>query len=255
MVRVWRHRAGNPQQDGGAICPDDPSRKLVLIDPITLTRASLVHMLRSYCSDMDVSGVPDCRTGLTDPPDLILINCHAAALDDPRIQATIALVRQIVDAETPIAVIAELDEREMAINAIHRYGLRGCIPTSLKPQVAAAAVRLMLAGGTFAPLELAPASLSRLSSGEMAEIVVPKACGQAEALRLTYREAEVLRLLQHGKPNKIIAFELDIAESTVKVHMRNIMKKLRASNRTQVALLLSGTSPIALTESAVMEAD
>ncbi len=44
-----------------------------------------------------------------------------------------------------------------------------------------------------------------------------------------------MALLQSGKPNKIIAYDLDITEATVKVHMRNIMRKLKLTNRTQVA--------------------
>ncbi|MGC1954855.1 MAG: response regulator transcription factor, partial [Gammaproteobacteria bacterium] len=55
--------------------------------------------------------------------------------------------------------------------------------------------------------------------------------------RLTPREGEVLARLRQGKPNKIIAFELDIAESTVKVFVRRILGKLHVSNRTQLALL------------------
>ena len=51
----------------------------------------------------------------------------------------------------------------------------------------------------------------------------------------------MLRSLRVGHQNKIIAYELSISESTVKVHLRNIMKKLKASNRTQVAL--GGPSP------------
>jgi DNA-binding NarL/FixJ family response regulator len=47
----------------------------------------------------------------------------------------------------------------------------------------------------------------------------------------------VLRLLQQGKQNKIIAYELGMCESTVKVHIRHIMRKLNARNRTQVVLL------------------
>jgi DNA-binding NarL/FixJ family response regulator len=43
--------------------------------------------------------------------------------------------------------------------------------------------------------------------------------------------------LRRGKANKIIAYELNMKESTVKVHVRNIMKKLRATNRTQVAYI------------------
>ena len=47
----------------------------------------------------------------------------------------------------------------------------------------------------------------------------------------------VIRALQQGKSNKVIAYELNMCESTVKVHVRNIMKKLHATNRTEVAYL------------------
>jgi DNA-binding NarL/FixJ family response regulator len=53
---------------------------------------------------------------------------------------------------------------------------------------------------------------------------------------LTAREWEVLKILREGRQNKLIAFELGISENTVKVHLRNIMKKLHVSNRTQVVL-------------------
>jgi DNA-binding NarL/FixJ family response regulator len=48
--------------------------------------------------------------------------------------------------------------------------------------------------------------------------------------------------LRQGKPNKIIAHELEISESTVKVFVRRILMKLHASNRTEVAFLVRGQS-------------
>ena len=53
----------------------------------------------------------------------------------------------------------------------------------------------------------------------------------------TARQAAVIGALRQGKQNKIIAYELNMRESTVKVHVRNIMKKLNATNRTEVAYL------------------
>ncbi len=53
----------------------------------------------------------------------------------------------------------------------------------------------------------------------------------------TLREQQVLERLKNGTQNKLIAYSLGIAESTVKVHLRNIMKKLHATNRTQVAFM------------------
>jgi DNA-binding NarL/FixJ family response regulator len=54
---------------------------------------------------------------------------------------------------------------------------------------------------------------------------------------LTPSEQRVLKLLRTGQSNKVIARELNIGESTVKVHVRRIMKKLNAANRTQAALV------------------
>jgi DNA-binding NarL/FixJ family response regulator len=51
------------------------------------------------------------------------------------------------------------------------------------------------------------------------------------------RQIQVLERLNQGKQNKVIAYELRMVESTVKVHIRHIMKKLNARNRTQVVLM------------------
>ena len=54
---------------------------------------------------------------------------------------------------------------------------------------------------------------------------------------LTPRELAVIDLLREGKPNKLIARQLDMQENTVKVHVRNILRKLNAANRTHAALV------------------
>jgi DNA-binding NarL/FixJ family response regulator len=53
----------------------------------------------------------------------------------------------------------------------------------------------------------------------------------------TARQAAVVEALRRGKENKIIAYELNMRESTVKMHIKNIMKKLKARNRTEVAFI------------------
>ena len=60
----------------------------------------------------------------------------------------------------------------------------------------------------------------------------------------TMRQAEVVQALRKGKANKIIAYELNLRESTVKVHIRNIMKKLKATNRTEVAYKINDLFPL-----------
>lgn len=60
---------------------------------------------------------------------------------------------------------------------------------------------------------------------------------------LSDRERQVVLRIAEGKANKIIARELGIAEATVKIHMRAIMRKMGAANRTQVALWVTQRPP------------
>ena len=74
--------------------------------------------------------------------------------------------------------------------------------------------------------------------------------GISRFTELPVRQREVLLLLWQGATNKVMAQRLDLAESTVNVHVRTLMKKLGARNRTQVVIrssLLLGLDPDALT--------
>src|ERR1700729_887956 len=105
-------------------------------------------------------------------------------------------------------------------------GAKGYIPMTMGFEIAVEAVRFVLAGGTYVPAE---SLLSAIPSAVTPSR--PSACGA-----ITSRELAVVRAIHQGKPNKIIAYELNMCESTVKVHVRHIMKKLRAKNRTAVAI-------------------
>jgi two-component system nitrate/nitrite response regulator NarL len=58
--------------------------------------------------------------------------------------------------------------------------------------------------------------------------------------KLSDREAQILRCLTQGASNKVIARELGVAEATVKVHIKAILRKVKASNRTQAAMWATG---------------
>ena len=112
------------------------------------------------------------------------------------------------------------------MRAVIGYGAKGYIPMTMGFELAVEAVRFVLAGGTYVPAEYI---LSAIPSA-----VTPSRPPGAGAI--TGRELAVVRAIHQGKPNKIIAYELNMCESTVKVHVRHIMKKLRAKNRTDVAI-------------------
>jgi DNA-binding NarL/FixJ family response regulator len=128
-------------------------------------------------------------------------------------------------------VLADRDDVD-EVNRALTHGVRGYIPTSVECGVAVAALRLISAGGTFVP-----ADALRSTATKPDDQPEGKRQRRSDGLDLTPRELSVIDLLREGKPNKLIAARLDMQESTVKVHVRNILKKLNATNRTHAAFV------------------
>jgi DNA-binding CsgD family transcriptional regulator len=129
-----------------------------------------------------------------------------------------------------VAVVSALDDPLEAVRALES-GADGLLPATLAPDVATNALAFILTGGTFFP----PEALRAASGGSRLGGVDRRA--RAGRHDLTPRQQDVLELLGRGLANKCIARQLDMQESTVKVHVRQIMHKLGVSNRTQVALI------------------
>jgi DNA-binding NarL/FixJ family response regulator len=127
--------------------------------------------------------------------------------------------------KVPVIVLAYSNDAEPARSAV-LHGAKGYIPVTMGFEITIAAVRFVLAGGTYAPMDWL---LSRDQRG--VTLSQPPVTDH-----LTSRELAVTQAIQKGKSNKIIAYELNMCESTVKVHIRNIMRKLNAVNRTDVAI-------------------
>ena len=159
---------------------------------------------------------------LVSSPKLIIISW----VEDNREANTNALkVLSEVAPRIPVIVLAYNNDTELARTAICR-GAKGYIPVTMGFEVAVGAVRFVLAGGTYVPMDFL------LGTGRRGD-----APSQPPTPGLvTGRELAVIRAIQDGKSNKVIAYELNMCESTVKVHVRNIMKKLNAKNRTDVAI-------------------
>lgn len=132
--------------------------------------------------------------------------------------------------DLPIVILAESRDIVQVVQAFE-VGVRGYISSATGLAVCVSAISLALAGGAFISAE----NLNDLRQ----LLLVAEKKERHRATLFTQREADVIDALTQGKPNKIIAYELSLRESTVKVHIRNIMKKLKARNRTEIIFKMS----------------
>ncbi|MDX8493056.1 response regulator transcription factor [Mesorhizobium sp. VK22B] len=126
----------------------------------------------------------------------------------------------------PVVILADNEDLAQILMALD-CGARGYIPSSVGVDVCVEAINLAAAGGTFVPANSVLSARHLMDPGSSDK--------QPFAEMFTLRQAEVAQALRRGKANKAIAHELNLRESTVKIHVRNIMKKLKATNRTEVA--------------------
>jgi len=126
----------------------------------------------------------------------------------------------------PIVTLASTNDVELARAAI-RHGAKGYIPLTMGFDIAVEAIRFVLVGGTYVPTD-------HLFAADPIGLLPQKTVQPVGVL--TGREHSVVKAIKEGKSNKVIAYDLNMCESTVKVHVRNVMKKLNAKNRTDVAM-------------------
>jgi DNA-binding NarL/FixJ family response regulator len=124
------------------------------------------------------------------------------------------------------------------ILAALRAGMRGYIPTSLASAVVFEAVRLICAGDTYAP----SACLLR-HADQQQQTAAAASPSEPPSVSFSPRQRQILDCLRRGMANKQIALALSMSEGTVKVHVCKIMRKLNATNRTQVAMMTLSLSP------------
>jgi DNA-binding NarL/FixJ family response regulator len=171
----------------------------------------------------DLLGLQEALSGAVD---LILLDLRMPGLDDA------AGVRRVVEAFPGSAVVlmsgsAGAEDVKKAIQA----GARGYLPKTMQPDLFASALTMIVEGGTYLPAEiLHPEPL--LGEPPMRSTLSPDIIE-----RLTPRERQVLVRLATGAPNKEIGRELGLADVTIKLHVRQILKKIGARNRAEAAVI------------------
>lgn len=156
------------------------------------------------------------------PPDLILLD-----LDLPDVQGLDGLLRlRAARPEVPVLVVSSMAEPRL-IRATLAAGAAGFVPKHAGRDSFRAALLAMGRGEVWLPEGLPPAPAEDEAVARLA--------------LLTRQQAKILDLLCLGRLNKQIAWELSIAETTVKAHVTAIMRKLGVQSRTQAVLIAQQT--------------
>lgn len=205
----------------------DPVLRLLLADDHEMVRVAIRHALSALSPSIEWREARDATSveaelARCDEVDLALVDLH---MPGAGVVAWIAGLRQRHPA-VPLVVLSG-DEDPALVHSLIGQGIAGYIPKSDSSAVILEAVRLVLAGGTYAPLRLMACSGSTTPLAT-APTATPKG--------LTERQFAVVRLLARGLPNKLIARELDVSESTIKVHLLAIFRALEVRNRTEAVV-------------------
>ena len=224
-------RRGRPGEQGNeSACS---SLCLLIADEDEMARSALRLALHSIAADiewLDAATAADVEARLAAHPelDLALVDFNMPGATGVR---WIEALRRCFPA-IPIVVISAEAERDLVLDLIGR-GVAGFIPRADSSQVIRHAVRLVLSGGTYAPLRLL--GVDAAAPGRSGEIL-PGNRDETPILGLTSRQREVFRLLARGLPNKTIARELGLSEGTIKVQLLAIYRVLGAFNRSEAVV-------------------
>jgi DNA-binding NarL/FixJ family response regulator len=219
---------------------------VMILDVMSLRRAGLSSLLAEWAQSCGLTlRSSDLAEGdMVDNCKMLLLSLGNSTLGDPDLMQKIEAM-QAKQPETILVAISDRDDPAEMLRAF-QIGFRGFIPTALEPTVVFQVLTFLVSGGSFFPptvLErfLQHGNITLNDSGQQADGA--DAAEGNSAYGLTTRQQEVLEFLRRGVSNKVIGRELHMTEATVKVHVRQIMRKLGASNRTQAALLVATDSP------------
>ena len=206
----------------------EPQIRIVLIDDHTLFRSGIKALLARQ-EDFEVIGeASDGLSGVKlveqQQPDVVLLD-----LDMPVMNGREALAQILSSRPDQTVVMLTVSEDSEDLTECMRLGARGFLLKNINAEFLVDAIKKAANGDNV----FSPEMTARL----VQSLISPAAPPKNNALSsLTPRELEILGYLAAGHSNKVIARRLDLAESTIKVHVQSILRKLELSSRVQAAV-------------------
>jgi two-component system nitrate/nitrite response regulator NarL len=226
--------------------PSTPVIRILVVDDHTLFRRGLIALLGRDARLNVVGDAADAsqaqRKAQELQPDLILLDNHLPGVNG--VDALPALLEAAPGVRVLMLTVSE-DENDLA--AALRGGAAGYLLKTMEGDDLTAAIQRAMQGNNV----VAPEMMSKLvaayrgaASGTAAEAPLPleNPASSAGALMasLSPRERDILRGIVRGASNKELARDHGIAETTVKIHVQHVLRKLEVSSRVHAAVIASG---------------
>ncbi|NLP61394.1 response regulator [Paraburkholderia sacchari] len=216
--------------------------RILLIDDHTLFRSGVSALLQRQ-PDLEVvgeasDGVEGIKRAQQHEPDVILLDLNMPGLSG--LETLQLLVQDLPDAAVVMLTVSEEADE---LTAAMRAGASGFLLKSIDADALVAAIRKAAAGQPVITEHMTAKLVEQMRKPAAAPSSpsAPRTSGET----LTARERDIVRELARGASNKEIARTLDLAESTVKIHVRNILRKLNLTSRVQVAVYAVGQEGMA----------
>lgn len=211
--------------------------RLLVVDDHTLFRRGLVALLagdRSLAVAGEASDAGEAvRQAAALQPDVILLDNHLPGATG--IQALPGLKEAAPQARIILLTVSE-DEQDL--QAALRGGAHGYLLKTIEGDLLAQAIHRAMRGEAVISQELTGKLVSAFQTSSAAPL--PAVPVRDPLAQLSTREQQVLEQIARGASNKEIARTLQIAETTVKIHVQHILRKLDLTSRVQAAVFAAG---------------
>jgi two-component system nitrate/nitrite response regulator NarL len=214
--------------------------RILLIDDHTLFRSGVRALLQRQ-PDFEVvddaaDGIEGIKRAKQHRPDVVLLDLNMPGLSG--IETLELLQQDVPDAAVIMLTVSEdVDELTAALGK----GACGYLLKNIEAETLSSAIRRATNGEAVVADDMTAKLVAQLRGPSRAvtarsDDVSANADIAGDTPALTPRERDIVRSLSRGASNKDIARSLDLAESTVKIHVRNVLRKLKMTSRVQIAI-------------------
>ncbi len=207
---------------------------VLIIDDHPLFRKGVAQLIDDMGNEFKLvgeaqSGMEGVKLALHHNPDLILLDLNMEGMNG--IETLVELKKNNIGAYVIVLTVSNAEED---LVAALRNGADGYLLKDLEPEVLQSKLQNVLKGQMVLDQNLSEKLASSIRRDRNA---TPE---KEEDVSLTQREREILELIASGKNNKLIARDLDISDGTVKVHVKNLLRKLKVHSRLEAAVWALG---------------